>query len=137
MSSGHLVFGLLYWLVCAAVSAGVAAEKGRSAAGFFFLSLLFLGPLAVGVAVLAAPGVSSGSAAPQRVAATPSPIAATTPSPEAPLFRVGDRVRVASSEHRRFGKEGTVSSLLSTFYVNVKFGAFTEDVFSPEDLELV
>ena len=37
-------------------SAAIASGRGRSGLGFFFLSLIFRGPLAVGVAVLAAPG---------------------------------------------------------------------------------
>ncbi len=34
----------------------IASDRGRSALGFFLLAVLFLGPLAIGIALLATPG---------------------------------------------------------------------------------
>ncbi len=46
---------ILWWLACAFIAAVVAADKGRSGIGFFFLALVFLGPFAIAVAILATP----------------------------------------------------------------------------------
>jgi DNA-directed RNA polymerase subunit RPC12/RpoP len=47
---------LVYWLVCAVVAAEIAHRRGRSVMGFFFATLFFLGPLGVGVSLLATRG---------------------------------------------------------------------------------
>jgi hypothetical protein len=46
-----LVF--LAWLITAFVAGLIAQDRGRSFGGFFFATLFFLGPLGVGVALLA------------------------------------------------------------------------------------
>jgi ribosomal protein S27E len=51
-----MVMPFMYWLVCAVVASAVASSKNRSGAGYFFAALFFLGPLAIAVAMLVAPG---------------------------------------------------------------------------------
>jgi hypothetical protein len=49
------VIAVVYWLGCGLAAAIIAGRKDRSRVGFFLLGLFFLGPLAVGVAILATP----------------------------------------------------------------------------------
>lgn len=145
-----MALSLGYWLLCAAVSAAIASDKQRSGPGFFFLALLFLGPLAVGVAVLAAPG--SSLPAPQTDAAVRRPGQTSTGAPDgaaedvepdsdwrpkATTLRAGDRVKVVAEDSKHSGKEGKVSSVETTGYVTVRFGLFVEDVFDPDELVLL
>jgi len=44
---------LFLWIITAVVACLIADHRGRSALGFFFATLFFLGPLGVGVALLA------------------------------------------------------------------------------------
>ena len=44
------------WLISAAVAAAIAMERDRSGIGFFLATFFFLGPLGVGVALLATRG---------------------------------------------------------------------------------
>jgi hypothetical protein len=142
-----LLCGLAYWVLCAVVSAAIASDKDRSGVGFFFLALLFLGPLAVGVAVLASPGTPRGRGSyeptglatnagdPSLSQAQRSEESAVAGwSPSATDLRPGDRVRVLAPDSKHSGKEGSVTSILSTGYVLVKFGMFAEEPFDPDDL---
>jgi DNA-directed RNA polymerase subunit RPC12/RpoP len=47
---------VVYMLLCAVVAAAIASDRNRSAVGFFFATLFFLGPLGVGIALLATRG---------------------------------------------------------------------------------
>jgi DNA-directed RNA polymerase subunit RPC12/RpoP len=47
---------VVYLIISAIVAAVIAEKRGRSPLGFFFATLLFLGPLGVGVALLATRG---------------------------------------------------------------------------------
>jgi hypothetical protein len=45
---------IFVWFIAATVAALIALHRGRSAWGFFFATFFFLGPLGIGVALLAA-----------------------------------------------------------------------------------
>lgn len=47
---------LFVWLICAAVAGFIAMDRDRSGIGFFLATFFFLGPLGVGVALLATRG---------------------------------------------------------------------------------
>lgn len=49
-----VLVGVALWSIAAVAAAAIAADRGRSSAGFFFATLFLLGPLGVGVALLAA-----------------------------------------------------------------------------------
>lgn len=47
---------LFLWGICGLVAAVIASDKGRSAVGWFVVTLFFLGPLGPGFALLAEHG---------------------------------------------------------------------------------
>ncbi|MGX9673002.1 hypothetical protein [Mycobacterium sp. HM-7] len=51
-----LFFWLFVWFICAIVAGAIAEERGRSGIGFAAATFFFLGPLGVGVALLATRG---------------------------------------------------------------------------------
>jgi hypothetical protein len=55
MTSDLILFLVFYWFVCGIVAGAIAVDRDRSFWGFFFLTFLFLGPLGIAVALLAAP----------------------------------------------------------------------------------
>ena len=46
------VWACVWWLLAAVVAANSAAARGRSGFGFFALSMLFLGPLTIALALI-------------------------------------------------------------------------------------
>jgi hypothetical protein len=110
LNSGTLVLLILYDILCAIVSAVIASTKYRSGIGFFFLSLLFLGPLAVGVAVLAAPGVPPPPLQPMR-----KPSAATKPSGTARIRKPSEPASTATARARVKDLGSEIDSKLADF----------------------
>ena len=160
MSDGVWFFALIYLVICATVAAGVASEKDRSGLGFFFLALLFLGPLAIGIAVLADPGtpkrvgqplppsgppVAPAQPAVQKVQKVSPPTKEAEPSPPKTYLvppvpkplNVGDRVQIITTESEHYAKEGKVHGFVNEDYVSVKLSAFSEDVFRRKDLRRI
>jgi hypothetical protein len=110
LNSFTLVLLILYDILCAFVSAGVASQKYRSGIGFFFLALFFLGPLAVGVAVLAAPGEPAPPLQPMR-----KPSAATKPSGTAPIRKPSEPALTATARARVKDLGSEIDSKLADF----------------------
>ena len=51
-----LVAVALWWVACAITAGIIATDRYLNGVAFFWIGLLILGPLTVGVALLAAPG---------------------------------------------------------------------------------
>jgi len=80
MDANFLLFAVgVQFFLSAIVAAAVADDKNLSGIGFFFLGLLFLGPFAIAVAILATPGA-------------PRP-----PLPPSPVQRVRQRSTISDS----------------------------------------
>lgn len=129
-----------YWLVSSITAAAIAEWKHRSGGGFFLASFFFLGPLGVAVALLATPGEvrqfgPTGTSGQTATAPTGKPSRAASTVPAVNPYKVGQRVVVVDTEHKRYGREGEVTEIVNTYYVQVKFNAFTEDVFDPSALK--
>lgn len=144
--TGGVYIGLLVWmLISAVVAASIAGGKGLNVATWFFATLLFLGPIGVGFALIASPGGDYEPGSQNRRVASQSAssggsavaVAVADAAPKKHSFKVGDHVEVNDPEHRQFGKAGTVARLMTTGFVVVKFSVFTEDVFDPALLKSV
>lgn len=138
-----LIAALLFWLLCAGVAAAIAAERNRSALGFFFATFFFLGPFGIMTALLATRGELDQLPPPPRAA----PLAMTPPKPPAPAtttgpaLKVGDRVRVNDPGDKYNGRIGVVDEVTNEtdgYNIYVAFGDDPKTrAFSQPELTLV